>query len=116
MSDEYPDITDLRPDVSAVITDKDVNLAQLAAELGTNQVWIDGHRILAAVGRAQLEAAVAAHVADPLFGAPDEERLLGTLETKMRAVWTGTDTFTAAQVQRLLAGLGLLTLRARKRS
>jgi hypothetical protein len=113
---ENQDITEIRPDVSAVTTDKDIDAAQLAAELGTDQVWIDGRRILAAVDRATLEAAVAAHVVDPYFGEPDEQRQLGALETKMRAVWAGTETFTPAQVQRLLAGLGLLALRTAKRS
>lgn len=44
---------------------------------------------------------------------PDEIAQLAQLVEKARAVWVGTDTFTAAQAQKIMAGLVLLENRRR---
>ena len=117
MSSEYPDITELRPDVSEVTTDKEINPAQLGSELGTDQVWIDGQRILAAVDKSKLETAITNHVADPSFGEPAEERGLWILRSRAQAIWndpTTTAWTSQQQRDRILAGLVLMATRRRK--
>lgn len=46
-----------------------------------------------------------------LFANRDSPSTFDQLETKARAVWRGEDTFTAAQVQKIVAGLVLRHLR-----
>lgn len=87
---------------------KPIRLEQLAEELGTNQVFGSGSPIDAVeaeVPLATLEAAVAAHVPDDLFGEPQEHRDLTALRIKAQAVFAGADTFTAPQIQKAVAGL-----------
>lgn len=97
---------------------KPVNLAQLAAELGTDQVFGDDYTpdeqprtILAETTQPALEAAVAVHVADELYGQPQENRDMSVIRTKAQAVFNETDTFTAAQIQKLVAALVLRATR-----
>lgn len=93
---------------------KPIRLEQLAQELGTDQVFGSGNPISeveAEVPQATLEAAIAAHVRDDLFGEPQEARDLTALRVKAQAVFAGTDTFTPAQIQRIVAGLILKTTR-----
>lgn len=101
-------MTDIRP--RATTADKQINLAQLAAELGVSLSG-SGLEVVVAdsqtVTQAQLVAAIAAHVVDPRFGMTDEARQFFALRVKARAVWAGTDTFTPAQIQKFLAGLVL---------
>jgi hypothetical protein len=113
MSNEPVDITDLRPELSVVTVTKEIVPHQLAAELGTEEVWIDGKRVIANVPLATLEAAVTAHVADQSFGEPPEERQLWALRAKAQAVWNRTDTFSPEQMQRAIAGLVLRATRRR---
>lgn len=95
---------------------KPIRLEQLATELGTDQVFGSGdpiEMVEAEVPQATLEAAIASHVRDDLFGEPQEGRDLAALRVKAQAVFAGTDTFTPAQVQRIVAGL---ILKATRRS
>lgn len=94
-------------------TGKAVNLAQLAAEAGgplaassTEIVSVDGTLTVQV-----LQAAYDAHVADPNYGLPAEDTAATGLRAKAQAVFNGTDTFTAAQLQRLVAALVLRATR-----
>lgn len=89
---------------------KPIRLEQLAAELGTDQVFSDGTSIEAEVSQDVLEAAVGAHIADDFYGQP-EQRDLAALRLKAQAVQAGTDTFTAAQIQKVVATLVLKATR-----
>lgn len=85
-----------------------VNLAQLAAECGSSLSSTDGVSIqtsdpASTLTNATLAVAIAAHVVDPAFGQDDQQRQVIALRVKALAVWAGTDTFTAVQVQRVLA-------------
>jgi hypothetical protein len=94
-----------------VVTTKPIRLEQLAAELGTDQVFTDeGGVILAEVPQQVLETAIAAHVADEFYGEP-EQRDLAALRLKAQAVQAGTDTFTATQIQKVVATLVLKATR-----
>lgn len=93
-----------------------IRLDQLAQELGSDQVFGSGSPISeveAEVPQATLEAAIGSHVADDLFGEPQESRDLTALRIKAQAVFAGTDTFTAPQIQKAVAGL---ILKATRRS
>lgn len=60
--------------------------------------------------RDRVAAAVAAHTGEPTAEEQadrDERDQLDALRAKARAVWRGEDTFTVAQVQKILAGLVL---------
>jgi hypothetical protein len=119
MSDEPRDITDLRPELSVVVTTKEVVPHQLAAELGIEEVWTDPptNRVIANVPQSVLEAAIATHTADQAFGEPPEERGLWALRARAQLVWNdpATTTFTQQQLNRLVAGLVLMAIRRLRR-
>lgn len=107
MTETPKDITEVIPDLAEVRTAKQIRLDQLAAELGTDQVWSDGDRILAKVPPAVLEAAIAAHVADNEFDVPAERKVPPGIRAKVAEVRAGQATFTAAELQVLVAALAL---------
>lgn len=101
-----------------VETTKQINQAQLrdeiAAALRISAPYVDRLatrlKVLGMVSedqRATIEQAVADHVPDPDYGRTEEERNFTAIREKAKAVFAGTDTFTAAQVQKLLAALVL---------
>ena len=105
----------------AVSTTNPINLSQLAAELGTDKLFGPDNDTLVSttsktiqaegVTQAQLEAGLAAHVADPDFGKPAEDQEFSRLRAKAQDVFNGTDTFSAAQIQKIVAGLVLRATR-----
>lgn len=101
--------TDTRPRVA--LAGKQVNLAQLTAEVGSGLVASDSEVVVAdadsQVTAEALATALAAHTPDPEYGQADEDRQLRALRTKAREVAAGNGTFTAAQVQKILAHLVL---------
>ena len=88
---------------------KQINLAQLGQEVGAALCSSDSEIVVAdptsKVTQAQLAAALLAHTADPTFGQDEQSRQFAGLRAKAAAVWAGTDTFTAAQLQKIVAGL-----------
>lgn len=98
-----------------------LNGAQLADELASGGVVLaseiavdgDGRLVIDAPDsdRPVVQTILAAHVPDPEFGRPDEDRQLGVLRAKAREVAAGNGTFTAAQVQKILAHLVLRATR-----
>lgn len=106
-------------------TQKEINPSQLCVEIGRHPLRHVAGRYVAsdAVDEATLAAAVEAHVADPDWTDPDpapapeptdEEKAavdLSAVRAKAKAVFAGTDTFTAAQVQKLVAALVLRATR-----
>jgi hypothetical protein len=99
--------SDTRPRVA--LGGKAVVLCQLAAEVGAALTANDDEVVVAdpaaAVTQQQLATAVANHVADPTFNQPPEQQSLASLRSKAQAVLAGTDSFTTAQVQKLLAAV-----------
>lgn len=109
----------------AILTTKPINPGQLCVEAGRIALRIvtrDGVSRISteAISDSELQAFVDAHVADPSWTDPNppppspEEiedantrSALLALRAKARDVYAGADTFTAAQVQRILAGLVL---------
>lgn len=106
-------MSDNRP--RANLNGKAINLAQLDAELGNVGLCASATEVVAAerasVTKTQLELAVAAHVPNPDFGKPPEDVEMSKVRVKAQAVAAGTDTFTAAQVQKILANLVLRATR-----
>lgn len=94
---------------------KPVDLAQLAAEVGAALSASEDDLVVAdadaPVTPEALSAALDAHTPDPDFGRPDEDRQLRAIRTKAREVAAGNGTFTAAQVQKILAHLILRSTR-----
>lgn len=89
--------------------DRDVNLAQLTAELGVELVASEDEILEAHPGKISavaLAAAVQAHRADPLYGLEGTERRLAELEAK-------ADTLTPAE-QKEAVGLLLRDRRGRR--
>lgn len=108
------------PKVAAPV--RDVNPAQLrdeiATALGIPAPYVDRYADrLEVVGMVddtmadQIRAVIASHVPDQGYGVPTEDRDLRALRAKAQGVWNGTDTFTAAQVQKILAGIILRATR-----
>lgn len=92
------------------------------ADLSTNGIPLDadGEKVLMVtvkgdgetpITQEELDAIVASYTYDPDFGKTEEEREFSRLRAKAQAVFNGTDTFTAAQVQKILAGLVLRATR-----
>lgn len=94
---------------------KPVDLAQLAAEVGAALSASDTEVVVAdldaTVTAQALSAALAAHTPQPDYGLSDEDRQLLAVRAKARAVAAGTDTLTAAQVQKIVAHLVLRATR-----
>lgn len=107
-------------------TSKPINPSQLCVELGRIPLRVigpaaDGTTIVRtdSIGVTALRNGVASHTADPNWTDPnpspappptDQERAgteLQAVRAKAKAVLDGTDTFTAAQVQKLVAALVL---------
>lgn len=63
------------------------------------------------IDRAAVQAALDAHTPDPEYGQPDEDRQLRALRTKAQQVAAGDGTFTAVQIQKILAHLILRATR-----
>lgn len=104
------------PDTRTRVTlSKPVNLSQLAQEVGTALTGDDTQIVVAdpdaTITTEALSSAVAAHTPDPDYGQPDEDRQLRAVRAKALAVKAGTDTFTAAQTQKILAHLILRSTR-----
>lgn len=87
---------------------KSINGTQLKAEVGASDLYVT-EDILHAEGCTQeeLEDGLAAHTPDPDYGKPQEDRDLSALRAKAQDVFAGNSTFTAAQVQKILAGIVL---------
>lgn len=94
---------------------KAIDLAQLAAEVNAALTASDAEVVVtdpdSAVTASALSAAIEAHIPDPDFGRPDEDRQLRALRAKAKEVAAGTGTFTAAQTQKILAHLILRSTR-----
>lgn len=99
-----------------VLTTKVVHLAQLAFEAGgalcRNSetgaiVAADGAQIT----QAGLEGAVDAHVADPYWGEPEDRKAIRLAVDKAKAVLAGTDSYTSAEVQQIIARIVLFVAR-----
>jgi hypothetical protein len=122
--------------MSTFITYRSINTSQLAYELGQTFGGIHTLRVVGPepngktlvdapnTNQADLESAIASHVANPSWVHPNPPPLsdaelqdaevpvqLTQLRNKARAVYAGTDTFTAAQSQKILAALVLRATR-----
>lgn len=113
--------------------DREVNPAQLDAEIAAAHGWqkpagvsvrqpgtpdADGTALSGVLrverddaDAAKVNAAIAAHVADDAYGQPSEDVGLAGVRAKAAQVAAGDGTFTAAQVQKILAHLVLRTTR-----
>jgi hypothetical protein len=102
-----------------VTTNKRINPGQLVEHLGTSE----GIRVLGDPGSdgpkeievdgmspAALQAALDTYVYDEEHGLPDSQKQLRAVRQKAREVIAGTDTFTPAQMQQLVARLALREL------
>lgn len=105
--------TDTRPRLP--LNGKAIDLAQLAEEIGTALTASDEEIVVADpdanVTAEQVQAALDAHTPDPLYGLDEDSRQFQALRAKAKQVWAGDGTFTAAQVQKILAGLVLRATR-----
>lgn len=103
---------------------KSLNLAQLATEIASAHGWplaelstsgseqagrLTVHRVDA--DPVKVQSVLDAHIPDPLFGAPEEDRGLAALHDKAVRVFNGQDSFTATEQQRILAGVVLYVTR-----
>lgn len=115
--------------MAELTTTKALNISQLCVEIGRKALRVlgpddDGTYVVkfdeADLSEADMQVALDAHVADPNWtdpnppplsaedqGAKDTATQLEQIRTKAKAVFAGTDTFTTAQVQKILAGLVL---------
>lgn len=101
----------------SVTTQKRIGLGQLGSELGTDKLFgPDPETLLSTrakeivaedITEAALQTAIDAHAYNADWGRPAEDRDLSAIRTKAQAVFNGTDTFTAAQMQKLVAGIVL---------
>lgn len=107
-----------------VVTSKTLNVSQLAAELGGVPLRAvgpddDGNTLVAVQGgtKAALDAAVDGHTAAPAWvdpgyvPPPDTATPIDAVRARAQEVLAGTGTFTAAQMQKILAALVLRTSR-----
>lgn len=94
-----------------VQTTKEIRPDQLAVEVGTDIFTSEGIVQAEGVTQQQLEDAVAAHTSDPDWGKPAEDKNLEAIRAKAQAVFDGSDTFTAAQLQKIAAAIVLRATR-----
>lgn len=98
---------DRRPRVP--IGGKAVNLAQLADELGTALSASDTEIVVAdpdtSVSAQQLQAGLSAHTPDPDYAVRPEDKQARLARAKAPQVLAGTATFTATEVQKILAAV-----------
>ena len=100
-------------------TNLPLNLDQLAAELGegVRTRTTGGVTTVIAEGKtkAELDAAIAAHVVDADFGQSEEDRAVRRLRNQYRAkarqVLLGNDSFNAAEREEIIARLVLIVTR-----
>lgn len=102
-----------------VSTSKRINPGQFIEHIGTSEgVRVvgdpgeDGQKEIEVDGMspASIQAALDTYVYDEEHGLPDSQKQLRAIRQKARAVIAGSDTFTPAQVQQIVARLALREL------
>lgn len=106
-------MADTRPRVP--LNGKTINLAQLTAEVGAALSASDSEIVVAdpasTVTAAQLQTKLTAHTADPNYGKASEDMALAAIRSKAQQVAAGSATFTAAEIQQILAAAVLRATR-----
>lgn len=84
----------------------------LAQQLGVQSVDIDKEKVIVhGTPPANAQDIINAYVYDPAWGKPTEDVEMSKVRAKAQAVAAGTDTFTAAQMQKAVAHLILRATR-----